>query len=252
MGETVMSDDAPVKKHRSIIVRIFKFCFYAVLIFIVFSVGEVVALKYVNPIGTPLMAGRWVLGKIGMDSIRADEINYQWMPLSEISPNLQRAVISSEDRKFFIHHGFDWHSIENNWDKLQEGETKVKGSSTISMQTARNVFLWQGRSWVRKGLEAYYTVLIEFFWGKKRILEMYLNVIEMGNGIYGAEAASEEYFHHPAKFLAPPEAAILTAIFPNPRRWSPVKPSPYVRRRQAIILHTMMNTALPRRLLATK
>lgn len=243
-----MSEDT--KPRRSIIGAIFKFCVYTVISFVLFSVGEVVALKYINPIGTPLMAGRWVQGRLGGGG--ATTINYTWVPLDQISPNLQRAVICSEDRKFFTHHGFDWDAIQTNWDKMENGETAVKGASTISMQTARNVFLWQGRSYVRKALEAYYTVLIEFFWGKRRILEMYLNVIEMGDGIFGAEAAAQSYFHHPAKLLAPPEAALITAVLPNPRRWNPIHPTSYIRRREGAILQRMMTTPLPRKLLATK
>jgi monofunctional biosynthetic peptidoglycan transglycosylase len=242
-----MSAEAQGTKHRSLFFRIIKWCVYAVLFFIGFSLIQVISLRYVNPICTPLMLGRWVSGKLSGDSVGID---YRWKPLNEISTSLQKSVIASEDRKFFYHHGFDWDAIETNWDKLEDGQKNVKGGSTISMQTARNIFLWQGRSWVRKGLEAYYTVLIEFFWGKKRILEMYLNVIEMGSGIYGAEAASQEYFHHSANFLAPPEAALITAVLPNPRKWSPVKPTSYIKRREAIILHRMMGTPLPRKFLA--
>lgn len=158
-------------------------------------------------------------------------------------------MISSEDKKFFSHHGFDWDAIETNWDKLQDGGKHVKGASTISMQTARNVFLWQGRSWIRKGLEAYFTVLIEFFWGKKRILETYLNVIEMGTGMYGAEAAAQNQFKTAAVNLAPPQAALIAAVLPNPRRWNASSPTPYIRRRQAIILRSMMGVSLPRTIL---
>lgn len=235
------------KPKRSLFRRIVTWILYAMVIFFGGSVLLTVAYKWIPPPVTPLMVGRWVEYKLSGDSAG---INYQWRPLEQISPNLQRAVISSEDRKFFIHHGFDWDAIETNWDKLQEGAKKIKGASTISMQTARNVFLWQGRNYVRKGLEAYFTVLIEFIWGKKRILEVYLNVIEMGRGVYGAEAASQVHFHTHAANLPPPQAALIAAVLPNPRRWTAGKPNSYISRRQGIILRSMMGISLPRKILS--
>lgn len=239
--------DTIQKPKRSIIKRIFRWIFYSIVIFFVGTISWVIIYRWVDPPVTPLMVGRWIEYKFAGDSAG---INYQWVNLSRISPYLQRAVISSEDRKFFIHHGFDWDAIETNWDKLQDGAKHVKGASTISMQTARNVFLWQGRSYLRKGLEAYFTYLIEFFWGKKRILEMYLNVIEMGTGVYGAEAAAQVHFKTHAVNLAPPQAALIAAVLPNPRRWSAGAPTSYIRRRQAIIVRSMMGIALPKKLLA--
>ena len=149
-------------RRPSLFVRLFKFCAYSAVAFFLFTVAEVVAFKFINPPCTPLMLGRWASAKLAGEPAA---IHYAWTPLEHISPNLQRSVIASEDRKFFIHHGFDWNSIETNWDKLENGAAHVKGASTISMQTARNVFLWQGRDWVRKGLEAYYTVPSSFFGG---------------------------------------------------------------------------------------
>lgn len=158
-----------------------------------------------------------------------------YVSLEEISPNLQKAVIASEDQKFTEHHGFDFGAMEKAF-KNNLKNKRIKGGSTISQQVAKNVFLWQGRSYLRKGLEAYFTLLIEVFWSKERILEMYLNVIEMGNGIYGAEAASQYYFETPAKSLSKKDAALIAAILPNPRKWNPTKPSSYLKKRQCWIV----------------
>ncbi len=163
-----------------------------------------------------------------------------WTSLDEISPNMQLAVICSEDQNFFQHHGFDFNAIEKAMEH-NEKHKRVRGASTISQQTAKNVFLYDGRNWIRKGFEVYFTFLIEVFWSKQRILEMYLNVIEFGDGIYGAEAASEEYFHIPAKKLSRAQAALLAAVLPNPRKYSAKNPSAYIRKRQQWILEQMTN-----------
>jgi len=164
----------------------------------------------------------------------------RWVPIDKISPELQLATIVSEDFKFLKHHGFDFEAIDKakEFNARSKGE-KVKGASTISQQTAKNVFLWPQRSWLRKGLEVYFTILIEFFWSKKRIMEVYLNVIEMGDNIFGAEMASQAYFHKPASRLTRPEAALLVSIFPNPRDWSPLHPTSYLLERQAINIRNM-------------
>ena len=162
------------------------------------------------------------------------------MPLDEISPNLQLAVLSSEDQNFLTHHGFDFDAIEKAVEHNENHKHK-RGASTISQQTAKNVFLYDGRNWVRKGVEVYFTFLIETFWNKKRIMEVYLNVIEFGDGIYGAEAASQEFFHTPAKKLSNEQAALLAAVLPAPRKFSAKTPSPYVRKRQEWILGQMAN-----------
>lgn len=154
-------------------------------------------------------------------------ISKQWVPLERIAPDLMRAVITSEDAKFCTHHGFDWDALDNAIDTYQDGG-RVLGGSTISMQTAKNVFLWPSRSFLRKGMEAPLTVLIELVWGKRRIMELYLNEIEFGHGIYGAEAAARTYFGKSAQNLTRREAAALAAILPSPRHWSPVRPGGYV------------------------
>jgi monofunctional biosynthetic peptidoglycan transglycosylase len=231
-------------KRRSLVARFMLLALKLAGVLLIGSVLLVIAYRFIDPPFTPLMIGRWVGARFSGDSTGLD---YQWRNIAEISTNLQRAVITSEDRKFLRHNGFDWDAIETNWDRLQEGAKKIKGASTISMQAARNVFLWQGHSYVRKGLEAYFTVLIEFFWTKRRILEVYLNVIEMGDGVYGAEAAARHYYGVPAKVLAPPQAARIASILPSPRKWDTPRPTPYIQRRTAIITRAMMGAALPKK-----
>ncbi len=167
-------------------------------------------------------------------------MNKTWVPLEKISPNLPLAVITSEDQKFEDHYGFDIEAIEKaeKYNAAHKGK-KLKGASTISQQTAKNVFLWSSRSWIRKGFEVYFTFLIEVCWNKERIMEVYLNVIEMGPGVYGAEAASQYYFHKPAVKLSREEAAGIAAILPNPLHWSASHPSPYLQRKRAWILRHM-------------
>ena len=168
------------------------------------------------------------------------KMKYKWKNLEDISAKMPLAVIASEDSHFKTHYGFDvdaiYHAYKSNQKK---GKKIVKGGSTISQQTAKNVFLWPGRSWIRKGLEVYFTVLIETLWGKKRIIEMYLNVIEMGNGIYGTEAAARKYFDKPAKKLTKYECAAITSVLPSPRKWSVSKPSAFVRKKQQRIVTGM-------------
>lgn len=159
------------------------------------------------------------------------QLQHSWVSIEAISKNLSLAVICSEDQNFMAHFGFDFKAIERSLDAAQKGTKRLRGASTISQQTAKNVFLWPGRSWVRKGLEVYFTVLIEIAWSKERILEVYLNSIEMGNGIYGAEAASQYYFKKNAKNLSKTQAAALAAVLPNPREYRAHPPSPYIRGR---------------------
>jgi monofunctional biosynthetic peptidoglycan transglycosylase len=163
---------------------------------------------------------------------------HRWMPLEEISPSLGVAVIAAEDQNFTDHFGFDWQAIEKAVQHNEHSRRK-RGASTVSQQTAKNLFLWNSRSWVRKGFEAWFTLLIEVGWSKKRILEVYLNIVEFGDGVYGAEAAARTYFGKPAKRLAPSEAALLAAVLPNPRKFHANAPSDYIRGRQAWILNQM-------------
>jgi len=163
-----------------------------------------------------------------------------WVSLDKISNSMQMAVVASEDQKFAAHNGFDLEAIKKAFKHNEKGRS-IKGGSTISQQTAKNAFLWQGRSWIRKGLEAYFTVLIELLWGKQRIMEVYLNVAEMGNGIYGAQAAAQEFFNKDAARLNDSEAALLAAVLPSPKRYSAKNPGPYVRKRQQWIKRQMRN-----------
>ncbi|NTW85078.1 MAG: monofunctional biosynthetic peptidoglycan transglycosylase [Holophagaceae bacterium] len=163
---------------------------------------------------------------------------HRWVPLEQISPSLGVAVIAAEDQNFADHFGFDWQAIEK---AVQHNETsrRKRGASTVSQQTAKNLFLWSSRSWTRKGLEAWFTLLIEAGWTKKRILEVYLNIVEFGDGVYGAEAAARTYFGKPAKRITPSEAALLAAVLPNPRKFHANAPSDYIRGRQSWILNQM-------------
>ena len=166
-------------------------------------------------------------------------IHKSWTSFDQISANLVRAIIASEDTRFCNHHGFDWNAIETAWDRYRSRRGRLLGASTISMQTAKNVFLWPGRDWVRKAFEAYFTVLIEIAWGKQRIMEVYLNVVEWGPGIYGAEAAARHYFHKPAAALTIGEAVRLAAVLPDPLNWSPLRPTRRVLARSAGIYSNM-------------
>lgn len=166
------------------------------------------------------------------------KLDKDWKDFEDISDNMKRAAVSAEDQLFLHHMGFDIKAIEKAY-KSNTKHKKVKGGSTISQQTAKNVFLWPGRSWLRKGFEVYFTLLIEFFWSKERILEVYLNVIEMGNGIYGAEAAAQNYYGKSCARLSRREAALIAACFPNPLRWSPKRPTAYIYHRQSLIIRNM-------------
>ncbi len=162
----------------------------------------------------------------------------KWVPIEKISPNIVNAVVASEDNMFMSHFGFDFDAIEKARERNKRGG-RIYGASTITQQTAKNVFLWPQRSWVRKGLEAYFTLLIEVLWSKERIMEVYLNVIETGNGIYGVERAAEIYFDKSASKLTKSQAALIAGALPNPLRFNPAKPSPYLYKRQNQILRVM-------------
>lgn len=199
--------------------------------FNIISLFLVLLFKFLPVPFTPLMAIRAIEQKMDGKEMHS---SHDWVPIEEISTNLQKAAIASEDGNFLTHSGFDFKAIEKAYESNQKGK-KVKGGSTISQQTAKNVFLWQGRSYLRKGLEAYFTVLIELFWSKERIMEVYLNSIEMGDGVYGAQAASKHWYHKDAKNLSRIEAAGIAAILPNPRKFKPVNSSNYINRRKAKI-----------------
>jgi monofunctional biosynthetic peptidoglycan transglycosylase len=209
--------------------KIWKFIWRTILFCFVFSILLVIAFRFVPVPVTLLMLQRCVEQKMDGKDMKLQK---EWVPLAKISNNLQLAVVASEDQNFLWHHGFDFGAIEKAVKYNEKQEKKkhphLRGASTISQQCAKNAFLFPSRNFIRKGLEVYFTVLIEVFWSKQRIMEVYLNVIEMGKGIYGAEAASEYYFHKHAKDLSPNEAALIAAILPDPLKWSASPPSPYV------------------------
>ena len=199
-----------------------------VAVLIVFFIGPVVAVavyRFAPPPVTFLMVQRAFEGR-GFER--------RWVPIEKISPSLVRAVIAAEDARFCEHHGFDLKAIEKAMAANAAGK-KLRGGSTISQQTAKNIFLWPGRDWVRKGLETWFTVLIEVGWGKERIMEVYLNSIEWGPGVYGAEAAAQRNFKVPASKLTATQSARLAAIVPKPLSWKAAKPGPYMKRRAGSI-----------------
>ena len=215
--------------------RFFRWLFlYIPLWFVGITVWWVVLYRYVPVYCTPLMAVR-TFENWSDTSYRTYK---HWMPIEKISSNLTMAVMASEDTRFLSHKGFDWVEIENAVDAHRKGK-KLRGASTISQQTAKNVFLFPGRSWVRKGFEAYFTFLIELIWGKERILEVYLNVAEMGRGIYGAEAAAERLFNTRAQRLTSRQSALIAASLPNPLQRKANKPTPYMQKRAGDIQRMM-------------
>ena len=236
-----MSKENKSSQNQPFIKRILRIVKYGILLFFSTSILITLAYRFIPPPATPLMLIRVIeaLSENKKPSIKKD-----WVSIGNISQNLQLAVIASEDNNFTEHFGVDLKAIEKA-QKLNKRGRKMRGASTISQQTAKNTFLWPARTYVRKGLELYFTELIEICWGKKRIMEVYLNVIEMGEGIYGAEAASEYYFHKPARNLTASEAAAIAAVLPNPRRWHPDRPSQYISSKIGWIIHNMNNMERP-------
>ena len=217
--------------------RIKKTILWIVAAFFASTILSVVVLRWVPVWVTPLMLIRVSEQKAAGESMR---LHHRWVPLAEMPPSMSLAVMASEDARFLEHHGFDYKAIEHAaMRNIKHPEKQRLGASTISQQTAKNVFLWPGRSWLRKGLEAYFTVLIELFWSKQRIMEVYLNSIEMGDGIYGADAVAEWHFNTCASQLTKEQCALIAATLPNPLRFNSAKPSAYILKRQKRILHEM-------------
>jgi monofunctional glycosyltransferase len=224
---------AKTKKSSSIKKKIFSFLLKIMLWFIGITVFVVVLFKFVPVPYTPLMLIR------SMESNTKEiETKHDWVSIHDISMHLQKAVIASEDGRFLNHNGFDFKAMRKAFSSNLNGK-RLKGGSTISQQTAKNVFLWQGRSYFRKALEAYFTVLIEVIWGKERIMEVYLNSIEMGDGIYGAQAAAKHWFHKSASNLTRYESAAIAAILPSPRKYKATNSSSYVEQRKTKIVRVM-------------
>ena len=222
--------------HRSgilrLILRIFKIFF---VLFFGLTILWVIAYRWINPPVTFLMIQRGFERKADGKDWKIDK---KWVDFDSIADPMKRAAVAAEDQTFLENHGFDFTAIEKAIDKNSKSH-KLIGGSTITQQTAKNVFLWSDRTYIRKGIEAYFTVLIEVFWSKKRIMEVYLNEIEMGDCIYGVEAASQAYFHVDAKDLSKHQAAAIASIFPSPLKWSATDPSSYVAHRQYLILKNM-------------
>jgi monofunctional biosynthetic peptidoglycan transglycosylase len=215
--------------------KITRILFKILVWFVGISLFLVIIFKFVPVPFTPLMVSRAVENKLAGKEMYC---NHDWVPLEKISKNLQKAVIASEDGMFLKHHGFDFTAMQKALKNNQKGR-KIKGGSTISQQTAKNVFLWQGRSYIRKGFEAYFTVLIELVWGKERIMEVYLNSIEMGDGVYGAQAAAEYWYRKDASNLTAREAAGIAAILPNPRKYKATNSTVYINKRKDKIVRVM-------------
>ncbi|HEY4322644.1 MAG TPA: monofunctional biosynthetic peptidoglycan transglycosylase [Mucilaginibacter sp.] len=205
------------------------------LFFFASSILAVIVFRFVNPPITFLMILRGFEQKASGKEWKIDK---QWKNFDEISNGMKRAAVAAEDQSFLENHGFDFKAIEKAYEKNSHSK-KTIGGSTISQQTAKNVFLWPGRSFIRKGFEAYFTLLMEIFWSKKRIMEVYLNVIEMGDGIYGVEAASQAYFHKSASQLTNEEAVAIAVIFPSPLKWSVTNPTRFIRHRRYLIMRNM-------------
>ncbi|MBY0487488.1 MAG: monofunctional biosynthetic peptidoglycan transglycosylase [Flavobacteriaceae bacterium] len=224
--------------NRTFFQKLKTFIWKAILWFFGVSIFLVILFKWVPVPFTPLMITRAIEQKLDGKEMTC---SHDWVALEDISPNLQKAVIASEDGNFLKHNGFDFKAMQKAFKNNNRGK-KLKGGSTISQQTAKNVFLWQGRSYLRKGLEAYFTFLIELVWGKERIMEVYLNSIEMGNGVYGAEAAAEHWYQIDAKDLSKNQAAGIAAILPNPRKFKATNSTSYIEKRKSKILRIMRYT----------
>ena len=209
---------------------------WALAIFFSSTILAVVAYRFIPVYVTPLMVIHSFQQAASGESIIW---HHHWVSLDNISPHLPVAVMASEDQRFLLHHGFDFDAIQKAAKRNRRGGKRKLGASTISQQTAKNVFLWPGRSWTRKGFEVYFTALIELMWSKQRIMEVYLNSIEMGNGIYGADAVAEYHFSKTAKDLSRAECALVAATLPNPRKMDSAHPTPYLRKRRSAIEHEM-------------
>lgn len=208
--------------------RFLKIIRWTVTIFFVSTILAVVAYRFIPVYATPLMFIRCIEQ---VADGKSPTMHHHWVSLEKMSPSMPVAVMASEDQRFLTHHGFDFDAIQKAAESNKEGG-KIRGGSTISQQTAKNVFLWPGRSWVRKGFETYFTFLIELLWSKQRIMEVYLNSIEMGDGIYGADAVAEYHFGKTAAELTRAECALIAATLPNPRKFSSKEPSAYMKKRQ--------------------
>ena len=219
-------------KTKGLIPRSWRFIKRLLLFLFIWQFFYIIVLKWIDPPLTITQIGNW----FGGYGLKRDYVDY-----TEISRHAKLAVIASEDQKFPVHAGFDWKQIEKALDHNERRPNKIRGGSTISQQTAKNVFLWQGRSWIRKAMETYFTFMIEKIWGKRRILEVYLNVIEMGPGVFGIEAAAQSYYKKSAESLNRSEASRIAACLPNPKKFCVKPATPYVTARGLAIMRNMSN-----------
>ncbi len=224
-----LPDDTKKKppKRRSVLRRLGKMLLIAAIVWLASTWLLVIVFRFLPPPTSAFMVERRIAASLHGE--KNFSLTYRWTAWPGISPELPIAIVASEDQKFPFHHGFDVQAIEEAMDEADEGD-RLRGASTISQQTAKNLFLWGGRSFVRKGLEAYFTVLIEATWPKRRILEVYMNIAEFGDGIYGADAAARTFFHKAPSQLSAREAALLASVLPNPKKLHAERPSPYVAR----------------------
>jgi len=225
-----------VSKQKQVLQLIGRLTLKIVIIFFLISVVAVLALKWIDPFTSSIMMQRKISSIFSSDKNSA--INYRWVNYDDISVNAKLAVVAAEDQNFPYHIGFDFEQIGKAINENQRGR-RMRGASTITQQVAKNLFLWSGKSLIRKGFEAYFTVLIEFFWSKRRILEVYLNITEMGNMIFGISAAGKKYFNRTASKLTKDQAALIAAILPNPLKYSVTHPSGYTLKRKNWILNQM-------------
>lgn len=232
----------PAARHRSLPARLVRLLAVLLLSWLVLSWLMVLLLRFVPPWTSAVMLERR-LGAL-VHGEKDFQLRQHWVPWRQVSPYVPLAMVAGEDQKFPFHHGFDFDSIDKAIDAADQGR-RLRGASTISQQTAKNLFLWNGRSFVRKGLEAYFTVLLEATWPKQRILEVYMNIAELGDGIYGVGAASEAFFHTAPANLSPAQAARLAAVLPSPRRFHADRPSAYVQSRAAWIGQQMAQLGGP-------
>lgn len=214
-----------------------------VLALLLVPVAEVAAVKFVHPPRTPLMGLRWLEARFSGQT--HPRVFYHWLDWKDLPPLFLRSAWVSEDQRFFTHHGFDWIEMRHSLDRAERTGREPRGSSTITMQAARSLFLWTGHSYVRKALEAYYTVLMEAFLSKRRIFELYANAVEMGPGVYGVGAASRYHYNVDARQLSGPQAAMLASMLPAPLRWNPRAPSPRLLARQQRVLRELPTARWP-------
>ena len=244
MKKTWISEGAKLARRQTRFFRKLRRAALVGLLLLVLAPALPIALlRVVPPLGSALMVERWFEAQAAGRSYRA---HYDWVPLARISPSLRAAVVTSEDQLFYEHGGFDWNSMRDAVGDWRGGQ-KLRGASTISQQVAKNLFLWPGRSLARKGLEAWLTLWIEWLWPKARILEVYLNVVELGDGVFGVESAARRYFGRSAASLTANQSALLAAALPSPRRSNPAQPSAFLRERQRWILAQIEPRPIPPR-----